>query len=86
MQDPAAQMALMTAAMPQILRSQRLVGLAMAKGCTSLGGNSAAPAAKRPWALPRAKRSRSTLTARGEDSTMRALRPLTARLTRTATP
>ena len=36
LQDPSAQLAMMTTVMPQMMRSQRLVGLAMAKGCTSL--------------------------------------------------
>jgi hypothetical protein len=35
--DPSAELAMMTTVMPQLLRSQRLIGLAMAKGCQSLG-------------------------------------------------
>jgi len=47
LQDPSAQLAMMTTVMPQMMRSQRLVGLALAKGCTSLGAVPAAPPAKR---------------------------------------
>jgi hypothetical protein len=47
LQDPSAQLAMMTTVMPQMMRSQRLVGLAMAKGCTSLGAVPVAPPVKR---------------------------------------
>jgi PPE-repeat protein len=47
LQDPSAQLAMMTTVMPQMMRSQRLVGLALAKGCPSLGAVPAAPPAKR---------------------------------------
>ena len=44
--DPSADLAMMTTVMPQIMRSQRLVGLAMAKGCASLGAAPVVPAKK----------------------------------------
>lgn len=47
LQDPSAPLAMMTTVMPQMMRSQRLVGLALAKACTSLGAVPAAPPAKR---------------------------------------
>jgi hypothetical protein len=47
LQDPSAQLAMMTTVMPQMMRSQRLVGLALAKGCTSVGAMPVAPPARR---------------------------------------
>jgi hypothetical protein len=47
LQEPAAQLAMMTTVMPQMMRSQRLVGLALAKGCPSLGAVPVIPPAKR---------------------------------------
>lgn len=44
--DPSAQLAMVTTVMPQLLRSQRLIGLAMAKGCTSLGAAPVVPSKK----------------------------------------
>jgi hypothetical protein len=46
LQDPSSQLAMVTTVMPQMLRGQRLIGLAMAKNCPSLGAALPVPGKK----------------------------------------